>query len=147
MANVTVKIEGLSKLGEAMRGLGFEVQDKLSRQATRGAANLVQQSARNLAPKLTGALKQSVQVRRDKKNSHPGFEVMAVGVFKIGGKGAIGKGEESPAFYWKFVEFGTVKMHAQSFLRKGFDEDKAEAGEKMGNVLAEGIEKKVRSYK
>lgn len=152
-SSVTVKVEGLKEIGDAMRDLGFEVQDKVSRQATRAAANLIRDAARAHAPMLKestpyrtrGALREAIGVRRDKKNSYPGFEVMAVGVFKISGKGfAGGKGDQSPAFYWKFVEFGTVKMQPQSFLRKGYDEDKSSAYEKMANALSTGIDKAVK---
>lgn len=139
---VTIKVEGLSQLGEAMKDLGFEVQNKLSRAATRAAANLVRDTARSLAPERTGALKNDIGVRRDRKNSYPGLEVAAVGVFsKV-------RGKQSPETYWRFVEFGSVhNKPARSFLRAGFDEDKSSAAEKMANVLAVGIERKTANYK
>lgn len=154
MANsVTVKIEGLDKLGAAMKDLGFEVQNKLSRAAVRGASNLVRDTVRSLAPvgvdrggaqpRKAGALRDAIGVRRDTKNSYPGFEVMAVGVFSKGGS----KDKNSPQYYWKFPEFGTIKMAAEPFLRPGYDEDKSSAAEKMANVLAVGIEKKTAGYK
>lgn len=140
--SVTVRVEGLSELGEAMRDLAFEVQDKLSRRATRAAAKVIERNAKGLAPVDTGNLRDAVGVRRDRKNSYPGYEVMAVGVFS---KKKLGK--DSPAYYWKFQEFGTVKMAAHSFLRKGYDEEKGDAAEVMGNTLGDGIERKTKSYK
>lgn len=153
MASVTVKIDGLDKLGAAMKDLGFEVQNKLSRTAVRTASNLIRDTARSLAPigedrggaqpRKAGALRDAIGVRRDSRNSYPGFEVMAVGVFSKGGS----KDKNNPQFYWRFVEFGTIKMGAQAFLVPAYDEDKSSASEKMANVLAVGIEKKTAGYK
>lgn len=154
MASVTVKIEGLDKLGAAMKDLGYEVQSKLSREATRKAANLLRDTARSLAPvgqdrggrqpRRAGAMRDAIGVRRDTKNSYPGFEVIAVGVFTRGGRK---QDQTTRPFYWPFPEFGTVKMAAKPFLVPAYDADKSDAAEKMANVLAIGIEKKTAGYR
>lgn len=141
-ASVTVKIEGLSELGRALKALGDDVVLKTSRIATRAAANIIRDNAKRNAPVRTGALKDAIGVRRDTKLSTPGYEVMGVGVFKLTGKAkGAHKDEVSPAFYWRFVEFGTVKMSAKAFLRPAYDQSKTEAVDALVDVLGKGIER------
>jgi HK97 gp10 family phage protein len=45
------------------------------------------------------------------------------------------------AFYWRFLEFGTSKMAAKSFLRPAFESKKMEAVEQMREYLHERIDK------
>lgn len=40
-----------------------------------------------------------------------------------------------PAFYWRFLEFGTVKMPARPFMRPAFDAQREDALNKMREVL------------
>lgn len=143
MANtVTIEVKGLRELGVALKELGDEMHLKIARAATRKASILIRDNARSLAPVKTGELREGIQVRRLKRESYPGFEVWAVGVFKYSRQ----KQRHDP-YYWKFVEFGTVKMSAQPFLRPGYDGEKTEAVEVMRNEIAAGIDRKTRSYK
>lgn len=44
-------------------------------------------------------------------------------------------------FYFRFIEFGTVKMAAKPFLRPAFDSQKGAAVEKMAEILRKRIER------
>ncbi len=146
--SITVEVKGLKELGEALKGLGDEVTLRSSRAATRAAANLVRDAAKSRAPVLTGALKDAIAVRRDTKLSHPGFEIMGVGVFKLTGQNKKAHaGDIAPAFYWKFVEFGTVKMSAKPFLRPALDTHNQGAVTAMEEALTRGINRAVAKAK
>ena len=51
------------------------------------------------------------------------------------------------AWYWRFVEFGTVKMSARPFLRPAFDMKKNDALTAIKTRLAERIEQAARELK
>jgi HK97 gp10 family phage protein len=51
------------------------------------------------------------------------------------------------AWYWRFVEFGTVKMSAQPFLRPAFDMRKNDALQAIKTRLAQRIEQAAQELK
>ena len=51
------------------------------------------------------------------------------------------------AWYWRFVEFGTVKMSARPFLRPAFDMKKHEAVTAIKTRLAQRIEQAAQELK
>lgn len=141
MPTVSVRIEGLSELGDAIRKHTENIQKSIARQAVKKAAEITAAKAFFLVPSpmrgspyATGALQKSIGTKRLSKASHPGFELWAVGV--IGDKAERAKKKQKPKtparrgrkaarefpsagpmYYWKFIEFGTVKMpRPQPFL-------------------------------
>ncbi len=145
---VTVRIEGLAELGEAMKGLGDRMHQKISRSATRTAGELLASYAKDLAPENTGALKEAIQARRAPRYSKFGFEVVSVGVFKVRTSKAKAVDAVEPwPYYWRFIEFGTVKMQPRSFLRKAFDYNKRPAVDYMTDSISLGIEGYCRKFK
>lgn len=159
--SVYVHISGLRELGERMRALGDEVIMKASKRATRKAAVEVRDAARRIIDQKglikTGAMREAVSIRRMKKASSPGKEFWAAGVFKIpGGKyantkanrraGRVGKifMVDPPEFYWKFIEFGTVKMGPRPFLVPAYDQTKGQLPEVMAKSLDRSIKTAVR---
>ena len=51
------------------------------------------------------------------------------------------------AWYWRFVEFGTVKMPARPFLRPAFEGKKREAVQAIKTRLSERIEQALQELK
>ncbi|MBP8101801.1 MAG: hypothetical protein KDG56_14715 [Ottowia sp.] len=51
------------------------------------------------------------------------------------------------AWYWRFVEFGTVKMSAKPFLRPAFEGKKMEAVDAIKQRLAERVERAAQELK
>jgi HK97 gp10 family phage protein len=51
------------------------------------------------------------------------------------------KGKMRDAFYWRFLEFGTVKMAARPFMRPAFDVSSQQALSLITNKLAAEVEK------
>jgi len=151
---VTVEFRGLRELGEALRKVTWEVQEKLAKTSVKAGIKVIQDRAILLAPKDTGTLKKSIIIYRDKKACRPGIEMWALTVRskktkrKKGDTSPVLKGRADPnnAFYWKFVEFGTVKMDAQAFMFPAFDAETAAgnespAAEAVRDKLKTGIEK------
>lgn len=171
MASVTVRVAGLSELGKNLATFTKEVKGKILRRAAREAANEVRDTAKAI---FTSKWKRgdeplhvidAIATRRMSKASSPGREYFAVGVFKLKNsaktgkaykyantrhnvrKQRVGKGYEvdPPAFYWKFLEFGTVRgIRAGPFIAPAFDQKKAGAPETMRRVLEDGMDKATR---
>ncbi len=127
MAVDTQQIQGFDDLAAKLREIPKAMRKRVLRNALAAGARLVRDAARRSAPVLSvaaarkapyrtpGLLKKSVAVRTSKQDRREGN----VGVFvnvrpaKSGLRGAKSK---SDPFYWRFVNFGTVKMPARPFL-------------------------------
>jgi HK97 gp10 family phage protein len=138
---VTVKVAGLATLGDALRSMGADMLLKTARRMTNAGAQVVKKRAIAKAPQSAqvhqlgrrkdqvvnpGNLKRNIVVRRIRPRT-PGREDYTVGVRHGSGKAP------RDAFYWRFIEFGTVKMGARPFLRPAFDGGKGEAVEAMAD--------------
>jgi len=127
MASVQIKVDGLRELGDAMRLLSSDVNGKISRAATMAGASAIRKLAAEKAPVDTGNLKRNVIVKR-LPPAEAGMSSMHIVTVR---KGKITKAQKKrglqDAFYARFVEFGTVKMAPQPFLRPAFDQGKEKA--------------------
>lgn len=123
MANLTVKVEGLSELGARMKQVGDDMKFKFARSSTYAGAKLIQAAAIAAAPQSSkphrlrngqvvepGNLKRNIVVIRARQPSGNLTEEYFVGVRR--GSGKPGK----DAYYAGFVEFGTVKSTPKPFL-------------------------------
>ncbi len=90
---------------------------------------------------LPGTLKRSIVIKHDKDRSSLTSQTYVVAVrhgkkYRNQGK----KGNRSQdAYYWRWVEFGTVKMAARPFMRPAFEAQKEAAVQEIARVLAERI--------
>ena len=157
---ISVKIEGLKELQEAMNQLPLEIQKRPLRSAVSAGAKVIMDEAIRGAPQgETGNLRKAIYRYRSRSQSRTGQETFLVGVRK--GKkeyvdsarnrrfGRVGKKYtvEGEAFYWRFVEFGTSKMPARPFLRPAFESKKNQAVETIRNRLAIAIEQTAKKMK
>lgn len=130
----TFKVEGLRELGEAMKALGNDVALRISRAMVNAGAQLVKKSAiANIekSPSVdTGSLKSSVIVKRLGKNQ---TRLTAESIVTVRGKGKKKKDgtRDTAAPHAHFVEFGTVNMPAEPFLRPALDTNKTKAVDAM----------------
>ena len=141
MANtISVKVDGLSELGKRMKGLSEAVNNRIARAATAAGAVVLRNSAQQKVPVDTGNLKKNVIVKRLPKveSSLTSEHIVTVRKGKLTAKQK-GSGLKD-AYYGQFVEFGTAKMPARSFLRKAYDEDKQKAVE----AIKDRIEKRLK---
>jgi HK97 gp10 family phage protein len=134
---ITVKIEGLDKLKEALEQLPKELQKGPLRSAVSASAKVVQDRARELASEDTGTLKRAIYRTRSRSGSSAVQETAIVGVRY--GRPYRRRGLD--AWYWRFLEFGTRKMAARPFLRPAFDTTKEKAVDVMKERLLKAIDR------
>lgn len=125
-----VKLAGIDELVEKLRELAPAMRKRVLRNALSAGARLVRDEAKRNAPVLSssikapfrksGTLKAAIRVRASKTTRRTGD----IGVFvNVRPAKAAARGAKNPAdpFYWRFLEFGTRKMSARSFLRPAAD--------------------------
>jgi HK97 gp10 family phage protein len=141
---VTVRVEGLQALGEAMRELSRDVALRVSRQATSAAAQVIKRRAKSnirSSPSVdTGSLLDAVIV---KKIPNSQTRLTSEHIVTVRGKSRRGrktKTKQAIAPHARFIEFGTTNAPAEPFLRPAFDAGKEEAMQKMVERLRVRIE-------
>jgi HK97 gp10 family phage protein len=132
--STTVKVTGLKELAHALRELPKVIAAKRLRGPVAQAAMTMRDRAKVLAPMYhgrvseghapPGTLKKSIIVKHiGVGTSQRAVYIMTVRhgrKFMHVGK----KGVNKDAYYWWFVENGTVKMQKQPYLRPAFEEYK-----------------------
>lgn len=117
---------GLKEANAALRKLP-DVAKANAQQAIDTTAYQVEQGAKQRVRRRTGFL-----LARIKWQSRPRTVSAVVGV-------------ESDAFYWKFLEYGTVKMGAVPFMRPAAEAAKAGHEQRMNRALEESANQVERS--
>ena len=139
------QVSGLRELGEAMRALGDDMGLKIARAATNAAAQPIKKRAIEIIrsnPSIdSGDLLSAVIVKRlPKSESRLTSEHMVT----VRGRGKRSKKtgkRQSQAPHASKVEFGTVHMAAEPFLRPAFEQQKGEALTMMVKRLKTRIDK------
>jgi HK97 gp10 family phage protein len=155
MATELQHVRGLSALQDRLMALPPELASKNGgpvRRGLRKAAVVVRDEARVLVPVASGLLKEELVVMRARNPKREGMtEIFRIGVrqkkFRYGNTrrnrraGKVGKEyrQDGDAFYWRFVELGTVRLAPRPFLRPAFEARKREALEVFTAELAKGI--------
>lgn len=133
-----VEIKGLSELLKAMKELPKAIEQKCLKVAVMTGANVIKRAAADLVVRRTGLVAKAIRIGFNRKESTPGKAVYHVFISqKVKDKL---KGKTRDAFYWRFLEFGTVKMAAKPFMRPAFDSTNREAAEVIKGKLKERIE-------
>lgn len=139
---------GLRELGLAMKALGKEVGEKLSRRATGRAANVVKKAA--VAKVVSnpsvdeGDLRDAIIAKRAGKGES---KLTSEHVVTVRGRGKPynKKGQRiARAPHAHLVEFGTVNMPAEPVLRPAFESKKQEAVRVIADTLKRGIDQQTR---
>ena len=131
-SNTGIRLEG----DVALFNLLNELPDRLARNALRGAPNAAAQMVRDeIRINVRARFPTSRTLYRAIKNrraSSAGDDSRAF-VF-------IERGTDATydAFFWHFLEYGTVKMRAKPFVRPGIDNSRG----KVGAVMADYIRKR-----
>ena len=145
----SVQIKGLDALAKALKELPDRVAKNGLRAAVYAGAKVIRDEAKLQAPVATGTMKRAVILKQipelSNKNKQTFFVTVRQGkkYRKQGKKGNLSQ----DAWYWRFVEFGTVKMSARPFLRPAFDMKKNDALTAIKTRLAERIEQAARELK
>lgn len=154
MAVVTFKVEGLegvvktllslppeivSKKGGPVRAALYKAAKVIQTQARENVQTIVDTPNKGGSDRSSGALKESITIRRRKPRAGLNGEVYTVGISPIKRfyadtrhnvrKQRVGKGYYilPPTYYAWFLEFGTERMQPHPFMRPAFDAKKDEA--------------------
>jgi HK97 gp10 family phage protein len=143
-SKVTVRVEGLSQLGERMRLLNRQMSQKIARRATNAAAQVIKKKAKadlRANPSIdTGLLEKNVVVRKargSKLTSEHVVGVRRVVYPQVGGS----KTKRDTVQVGGYLEFGTVKMANEAWLAPAFDTSKDEALQQMVQTINDGLDK------
>lgn len=139
--SVTVKVEGLRELGERMKGLTEDMNNRIARSATAAGAVVIRKAAQQKVPVDTGNLRKNVIVKRIPRGEAQltSEHIVTVRRGKLTKKQK-GSGLQD-AYYGTFVEYGTAKMPAQPFLRPAFDQQKGAATESIKDRIEKRLTK------
>jgi HK97 gp10 family phage protein len=141
----SANIAGLRELRQTLIGLGAEIASTNGgpvRSALQKGTKKVRDIARGIAKQgaNTGRLANAIVSQRDKDPAGQGLTESYIIRVKNGNSREDVRG----AFYWLFVEFGTVKQPAQPFLRPAFDVGKQGFLDNFTTDLTKAIETAVR---
>lgn len=147
---VDVKVQGLNQLAKRISQLDNRVSGRIGRKATAAGARIIRDEAKSNVPVDTGQLKDNIVVKKlrgPKGKFNYGVGLIAKEYKRTNNKtnrrkGIVGQSYwRNNAYYGYMVEFGTVKMQAQPFLRPAFEAKKTAAAERIEDVLKTEIDK------
>ena len=151
---VTVKLEGVDALNKALADATKQIRTKVVRSALRKAGQVISKEAKQAAPVLSaptktrkpGTVKKAIAVRASKFARQAGNEGVFINVRPLRGSrqktlGKAGAKNPNDPFYWRFLEFGTVKMKARPFLSPAAESKGNEAIKTFMNSVIPQIEK------
>jgi HK97 gp10 family phage protein len=130
---ITVKLEGYAEVAEGLNELPQATSTNVLKRALLNAAEPIAETAKQLAPRLTGHLQMSITPsdklsRRQKTLYHKESEVE---IFV--GPGALPQAT--------MQEFGTIHNPPQPYMRPAWEQNKVRALELIKTELADEIEK------
>ena len=108
-----VSLDGLEELNHIASKVSPKVANRLSRNTVNYLAGQLRNAMRKRAPKDKGTLRKAIHVVRRR-----GTPVSAVSDVRVGH----GRGARWDAWYWHFIEFGTIRHGAQPFIQPTIDE-------------------------
>lgn len=142
-----IEVIGLEDVEKVLTDIAPRHARNLMRSTVQGIASTTAKDARQRAPKVSGTLRKAIKARRRKSPpDHPRSEVYV----------EHGKGAKNDAFYWRFVERGTLKGHKeQPFMRPALDQTNSrlvpmlreEFGKKLERALARERKKSARGFR
>lgn len=108
-----IHLEGLQELDQMATRIAPRVAHRLARATVHKIAGEVRKRMRQKAPKDDGTLRKSIHTQRRR-----GTPTEAVSDVRI----SHGQNVKHDAWYWRFVEFGTVLRAGQPFVQPTIDE-------------------------
>lgn len=155
---MAAKITGVSDLAKLMNQLSADVQQKVGRRMVVSAANVVKQQAKaNVQAKgliKTRTLVNNIVIKRETKVPK-GTIQYNVGVRHgrnltrkqkqavklVRRNGRVGKRYLNDPYYWRFLEFSTVRRAGTPFLGPALEQKQSAAIDKMSQVAKREIMK------
>ncbi|EOC0004062.1 HK97 gp10 family phage protein [Cronobacter dublinensis] len=149
MIDIDLDFSGLDEIARDLETLSRAENNKVLRDATRAGAEVLREEVIQRAPERTGKMKKNVVILTQKV--HRSGEISS-GVHIRGVNPRTGNSDNTMkannprnAFYWRFVELGTVNMPAHPFVRPAFDTRQEQAAqvamERMNRAIDEVLSK------
>src|SRR5258706_14241041 len=142
-------VAGLSALEKALREFAPKLRKQTLAAAVGAGAVLIRDEAKAIAPVYTGSvakghpppgtLRKSIIMKMipERSSSNKGTYFITI---RRGKKDKFGiKDRSSDAYYWSFVEFGTVKMNAQPFMRPAYIARRQQAIAAFAEKIRSGV--------
>ncbi|WES67189.1 HK97-gp10 family putative phage morphogenesis protein [Superficieibacter sp. HKU1] len=133
MIDVNLDFSGLEDIARDLETLSRAENNKVLRDATRAGADVLKTEVINRAPVRTGKMKKNVVVVTQKSRRRgeisSGVHIRGVNPRTGNSDNTMKASNPRNAFYWRFVELGTVNMPAHPFVRPAFDTRQEEAAE------------------
>lgn len=124
MIETLLDFSGLEDISRDLQLLSGAENNRVLREATRAGANVLKEEVVSRAPVRRGKLRRNVVVL-SRRSRYGGMEsgVHIRGVNPDTGNSDNTMKADNPrnAFYWRFVEMGTVNMPPHPFVRPAFD--------------------------
>ena len=136
MAIVRVKVDGFKEIKKALDELGKAATDSVLRSALRKAGRPVADTAALLAPKRTGGLASSIDIRTTLTSRQKRFSPKQKGEVEL----FIGPSHPTGA-HGHLLEFGTSRMAARPFLRPAWDTHKESVLRTLEKEIWDAIER------
>ncbi|MBN3344982.1 HK97 gp10 family phage protein [Pectobacterium brasiliense] len=131
MIEFGLDFSGLNDIAKDLEKLSKAENNKVLRDATRAGAEVLKEEVIANAPERTGKMRKNVVVvtQKSKRRGEISSGVHIRGVNPRTGNSDNTMKAKNPrnAFYWRFVEMGTVNMPAHPFVRPAFDTRQEEA--------------------
>lgn len=135
-ADVGMEIVGLEEVERALRMLPAAAAKKAIRQALRIGGKMVLAQAKQNVPVASGALKKSLKVRAGKRTRK---NVISI---RVATADDWFKGD---TFYGAFIEFGTVRIKAQHYVQRAYDQKKVAVSAMLRRTILANIDILVRA--
>lgn len=125
MTDFSLDFSGLSDIARDLEVLSRAESNKVLRDATRAGADVIRKAVVNNAPERTGKLKKNVVIltQRSKRRGEiiSGVHIRGRNLRTGNSDNSMKARDPRNAFYWRFVELGTINMPAHPFIRPAFD--------------------------
>lgn len=129
---IAVEFKGFDELSAKLKALGNAISEDILEAAVKAGARIARDEAERRAPRST------------RVKEHMADNIVVTTVEKSGVHCAVKIEPRPKFFYWRFLEYGTSKMDAKSFLRPAVDEKRDDIVAEIAWRLRKAIEKVTR---
>ena len=149
MIDITLDFSGLEEISRDLELLSRAENNKVLRDATRAGAEVLKDEVVERAPERTGKLKKNVVVVTQKSRRRgeisSGIHIRGRNMRTGNSDNTMKASDPRNAFYWRFVEMGTVNMPPHPFIRPAFDVRQEQATEvairRMNQAIDDALSK------
>jgi HK97 gp10 family phage protein len=146
VTDFSLDFSGLADIARDLELLSRAESNKVLRDASRAGAEVIRGAVIDHAPERTGKLKKNVVIltQRSKRRGEiiSGVHIRGRNLRTRNSDNSMKASDPRNAFYWRFVELGTINMPAHPFIRPAFDmteELAAQVAMKHMNQAIDGV--------